>query len=277
MTIWIKNNTNSDKTWIGQLVSIGSYYQIQPQEIIPWSNDSELLTDVALGNAIVAKDDSGNADITDINLAINHLKSLLTDVKIIEEEVSTGGHYQTKGFRMNIDSSDETKILNFSFPIDIGLLSASWVGRLGFDGDWIEIMSAPATVIGFITSDTTINDTVITVDQTTIDNIKIGYYLDLTDGTNSDDCGRVLSIDKVNSTITIENPLSNSYLVSSPTFCLMTIKFTPQLYLDDSGVLSVGESKIGASFVPAGTIIRVVYHNDNATTKSFNFLIEYLY
>jgi hypothetical protein len=74
MAKWIKNNTVSDKTWVGQLVSASTYYEIQSTEDSLWSNDSTLLTDIGSGDAIVAKDDSGNTDITDVAEAINHLK-----------------------------------------------------------------------------------------------------------------------------------------------------------------------------------------------------------
>lgn len=77
MIKWIKNNSGITKTWLGQQINNQAYYQIQSIEEIAWANDSELLTDIANGNAIVAKDDSGSNNITNVNDAINYLKDNL--------------------------------------------------------------------------------------------------------------------------------------------------------------------------------------------------------
>ena len=83
MSKWIKNDTVSQVTYLNQDIAAGAYYQLKPgQEEINWSNLSTLLTDIGNGDAIVAKDDSGNTDFTDVNEAINYLKgNLPTDVK----------------------------------------------------------------------------------------------------------------------------------------------------------------------------------------------------
>lgn len=91
MAKWIKNTTVGDKTWVGQLVSAGTYYQIQSQEEALWANNSVLLTDIASGDALVAKDDSGNNNITDVTSAINYLKDIqVTDVdgRILQRPVA---------------------------------------------------------------------------------------------------------------------------------------------------------------------------------------------
>jgi len=74
---YIKNNTLSNKTWVGAVISAGSYYGIEIGEEIDWANDSELLSDIGSGDALVAEDSSGTTDITDVNSAINFLKNSL--------------------------------------------------------------------------------------------------------------------------------------------------------------------------------------------------------
>jgi len=70
----IKNNDTIDRTWVGQLILVDEYYEIQNFQELAWANNSKLLEDIGNGKAIVAKDDSGNKDITDVYKAINHLK-----------------------------------------------------------------------------------------------------------------------------------------------------------------------------------------------------------
>lgn len=73
----IKNTTNADKLWLGQVVESGQYFTIESQEEIKWANDSILLADIGNGSAVV---NNGTSDITDINNAINFLKDIeLTD------------------------------------------------------------------------------------------------------------------------------------------------------------------------------------------------------
>lgn len=74
MAKFIKNTSGASKTWVGQTVANTTYYEIQPIEEMAWANNSTLLTDIAAGDATVAKDDTGNTDITDVAEAINHLK-----------------------------------------------------------------------------------------------------------------------------------------------------------------------------------------------------------
>lgn len=95
MAKWIKNNSGINKTWVGQLVSDQAYYEIQPHEESSWANDSVLLSDIGSGDAVVAKDDSGTNDLTDVNIGINYLKGLLAqevrDTETTQYEKFFGG------------------------------------------------------------------------------------------------------------------------------------------------------------------------------------------
>lgn len=74
MDIWIKNTDTVMHTWSGQGILQDEYYLIENLELPRWQNNSKLQTDIGSGIAIVAKDNSGNTDITDVNDAINYLK-----------------------------------------------------------------------------------------------------------------------------------------------------------------------------------------------------------
>lgn len=85
MSKYIKNDDTVNHTWSGQIVTPGQYYAIQGTEEIAWMNNAQLLSDIGSGLAIVAKDDTGNSDITDVNEAINYLKNLRTEIEIDTE------------------------------------------------------------------------------------------------------------------------------------------------------------------------------------------------
>jgi len=91
MEIWIKNTDSEEHTYSGQTILSSEYYMIeQDVELDKWQNNSQLLSDIGSGIAVVARSNSGTDDITDINLAINYLKGLGTqEVKIIEQVQSS--------------------------------------------------------------------------------------------------------------------------------------------------------------------------------------------
>jgi hypothetical protein len=74
MSKWIKNNSGVTKTYVGQQIADQTYYEIQFHEETAWSHHSPLITDISNGDAVVARDDSGTTDITDISEAIDHLR-----------------------------------------------------------------------------------------------------------------------------------------------------------------------------------------------------------
>jgi len=85
--MWIKNNTAGTKTWVGQNVTAAAYHEIDSLEVTQWANDSTLLVDISNSDAIMAKDDSGTTDITDVNIAINYLKGNLPTQVVSKSDI----------------------------------------------------------------------------------------------------------------------------------------------------------------------------------------------
>lgn len=88
MAKWIKNDDTVAHTWKSQQVNAGEYYEIQPHEEVAWSNDSTLLVDIGNAVAIVAKDDSGNKDLTDVATGINWLKDIKPEVQKTQQVIA---------------------------------------------------------------------------------------------------------------------------------------------------------------------------------------------
>jgi hypothetical protein len=82
MAKWVKNTSGNVKVWGGQQIQNQAYYELESSEYFKWGNDSSVLTDISSGELTVAKDNSGNTDITDVAEAINYLKDL--DVKLVK-------------------------------------------------------------------------------------------------------------------------------------------------------------------------------------------------
>ena len=197
---------------------------------------------------------------------------------IVEENVQTGGHYQARFVVMPISGSGWTE-LDISWPIPVSLLSGEYTTCSGAEkGDEVEAAVAPDTITGVVTSGVSVSGIVIGVSQTVIDNTSVGFYLKLDDGTNVNDLGRVLSIDSTNLTVTVETGATNSFSPATPTYVKQTVKFISTSVLVGPGSYSLGRTKIGASYIPVNTVLRLRYKNNGVNDeKCLSITLEYLY
>jgi len=74
MAIYAKNADTIAHTWAGMQIQPATYYPLESSEETRWANDSQVLADIGSGLIIIARDASGNNDITDVSEAINYLK-----------------------------------------------------------------------------------------------------------------------------------------------------------------------------------------------------------
>jgi len=83
MSKYVKNDSGSNQTFVGQLIADGSYHEIGPLEEIKWANDSDVMVAIGVGDLIVAKSDDGTTDFANVSGAIDYLKgNLPTEVNI---------------------------------------------------------------------------------------------------------------------------------------------------------------------------------------------------
>jgi hypothetical protein len=123
-----------------------------------------------------------------------------------------------------------------------------------------------------------INGFELSVSSTVVANTMLGYFLKLDDGTKSDEWLRVVSIDKANNKVYVEKNLSNSYITTTPTYVKQTVSVLKDYEIYEPWENIIGESKIGGSYVPTDTIVRLSYTNKSTDTdKVFVGRVEYLY
>jgi hypothetical protein len=198
-------------------------------------------------------------------------------VMIEEEETPTGGHFRVETIKMSIDAN-ETKSLDVTWPIPVSILEVVLLPTAGMEGDKVSVGVAPNATIGALGADANSGDTILTVSSTVFLYAELGFYIRLTDGVNTNQCNRIKSIDKVNSQITVETALTNSFSAVTPTYVQMTVYMMKDYEIGLSGVpLELGKSKIGGSYIPAGRVSRITYENTTASAKTFRAAVEYLY
>lgn len=210
-------------------------------------------------------------------------QSIVDTIQILEEDPDenrrTGGHFRAKTLAFDVPIGAEWHYTNFTFPYPISLLSMEYVGINALIDDRILINIAPHTTIGSITSDVTASDTVINVSQTVLDNVEVGYKVELDDGTNVDDLGWVLAKDDIAGTITVETAAVNGFLATTPTLVKQTIPILDEIEIDyTTASITIGATKIGGSYLPANTVIEFGYFNGDASAgKRFRAILEFLY
>jgi len=68
--IKVQNNKGSDDTWVGQVITNGSEYTLDPAQYSTWAADSKVLSDVSAANLGVS---DGTSYFSTVSLALNWL------------------------------------------------------------------------------------------------------------------------------------------------------------------------------------------------------------
>lgn len=220
-------------------------------------------------------------------------RSELTYVKIVEEDPGkeTGGRYRGIANTTEITVSQGSwEEWDMDFAHNISLLSVHFGVALEHEGDIIECIIAPDTVVGAITAGASIGDTVINVSPTVVENVTPGLHVKISD--NMDPASatdvepeylEVYDVDSTAGTITLRSnqPLTKAF--SPGAFVLMCIKMGSNYKIGAPGFYKLGDVSIGGSLIPKGYKIRTRYKNVNgrlntySAKKEFTYGMEFLY
>lgn len=198
------------------------------------------------------------------------------DVTVTEQvkNADTGGHFRIEGKQITIPANS-TGSNNMTWPYNISPLVIKFNTDSSNKNDIINMYVAPNTTIGVITDNLDISSTLLHVNSTVIKNINIGYLVYITNGVTLDSLGEVLSVDYTNNTITVSVANTNSYLAGS--YVQMTVNVIKNYVINNPGSYAIGESKVGASYIPKNRIVNVQYTNNSSEEKTFTWYYEYLY
>ena len=207
-----------------------------------------------------------------------------TVVRVVEEvDGETGGHYgiSTMVIDLDNDTSDTLGwyVVEKSFPYPVTIIGGQCRVRPEQMRDLSRFVIAPGTIVGALTANAVATD-ILSVSQTVIDNVFIGAEITLDDspGDPSDNevLGRVVSVDAVGLTITVETANVETFSASSPTYVKMSgVMADIELFESD---VQMGFDRIGARTpLPAGTVIRMEYKKLGNATGLVGAYISYLY
>jgi hypothetical protein len=195
--------------------------------------------------------------------------------KFVTAKDPTTGYYQTKGFTFDVPSGSPGDISTFehSWPGDILI----WLTEFNFDtdniGDLMSIMAAPNTIIGVLTQNESASTTLLHVSSTVIDNVVRGLDLVISDGVNTDSVGIIQSIDKVNYTITMDTPTVNAFNAGS--YVILNFNVIQDIHPCTAGPITIGSKGLTGKVLPANTLLRLIYKNNNGAAKKICIRLEY--
>jgi predicted amino acid-binding ACT domain protein len=202
------------------------------------------------------------------------MASIIKEVAIIEEEEGkeTGGRFRAEKMEVSVGASVGDYSNTYSYPTDRALLAAEVDVATEWIGDEVSVHVSPDTIIGTLTSESAASATIHDVSQSVIDNIALGFIVSI----NGEDLGECIAIDTVNLKITTQTSLAASAPSSTPV--KITIIMADHVPMTAAVSKIVGESKIGASHLPANTVVKVIYHNlTGGSARTFKKTMETLY
>lgn len=196
---------------------------------------------------------------------------------VIQEQDSvrkTAGRFRTQGFSV-VALANQNTTHDFIFKYDISPLVIKFKTAEAHKNDLINLYIAPNVTVGVIVQNATSGNNYFYITPASFDWLSVGCLCRLTNGVVTQDLGDVIDIDYSTGKVTVETNLSNSFSVGS--YVQMSVQVIREHKISEPGEYSIGDSKIGASFIPKGQIIRLVYTNVSNTDKTFIWTTEMLY
>ena len=230
------------------------------------------------GDTPVCPTDSAHS-VTTMLLGSTNVKQVSS--KIIEEVTPTGYTATSGKYRIDtkkiIATANTTTTAVYSYPIPISVLAIEYVTKDTHEGDHLCGYAIKDLTVGVLTRDESNGATDFQVSSTALAAFLPGYHAKLVEGAITNDLGKVISKNTVSSEITIETACTNSFSDAGNALVQMSIIML-DMEIGAAWEYTVGEEKIGGSYVPANTPITVQYTNNSPSTqKDFLFSLRYLY
>ena len=200
----------------------------------------------------------------------------ITDVRIVEESTLTGGNYKADIFTYTYELGMNSYILSYPFPISVLTIKILSPDR-SVKNNSIDLVLNPDKIIGTITKDVNINDDIIYVSSSVLENTMLGYNIKLDDLSNNHIGNRIINIDTSNNCITLETPSIKKFSTLTPTFIKLNIYILKDYKLIHNDSHIFGDDKIGGMYIPANTMIQLNYNNKSPYKGDIAIKCDYLY
>lgn len=201
-------------------------------------------------------------------------------VRVSEMTTKTNTYYQVRSLKITA-AANTTESADMVIDTDVNMISVITVCEKELAGDAVRWEMNPQTTAGVLTVGTSSGDTVLNVSPTVSQNAQPLFEVRLVnalDPTQYTDIGMIDSVDRENHTITLKTALGVSYPAST-TLVQLTMVYVRDVDMPRlDGQIVMGNDKIGASYLPKGTIVRCIYTNNHAQDEHTMYVyFRYMY
>lgn len=185
--------------------------------------------------------------------------------------IPTGGYFRIDGYTVTTPANS-TSTTDIVYPYNISGYSVILMPTTDNIGDMCNFVAIPNTPVGILTADISVGATTLSIGS--VAPLNPGFFLSITDGTNTADLGEIISLDIINNVITFSTPSTFDFSTSSPSIVKITIPRVKNFKFITNDTVPLGASKIGSSGLSAGQVVRVLYTNNGDHEKTFFFYTE---
>lgn len=206
------------------------------------------------------------------------VQSIVPNTTIIQSDVA--GYYQMATTTITVPTGATGSVYEqtISFPMDLSLWIMEFTSSANMVGDVFSIIAMPETTAGYVTAPVSIGDTVINTSSTIFTSglIVKGMEFILDNGVTKQSLGLITALDTVNSQVTVQTPPTVAY---APGSLIKINTYTVRNQVIDSVNKSFiyGRKGFTTKQIPANSLIKFVYTNNNGLAKNMYFNLEYNY
>ena len=165
-----------------------------------------------------------------------------------------------------------TSDYDFSFPYPVCVYATTIYPTADNIGDVFDVCTAPDTVVGVIQDDISVGATGLEIGS--VAPLAVGYYVNITDGVNTDSLGEIIDIDTNLNTIEFSTPTVNSFLAATPSYVRIGIPRLEGVLMVSTQPQVLGTTILDSATVPANTTIRIHYTNNGLTPTDLTFSVD---
>jgi hypothetical protein len=199
-----------------------------------------------------------------INLNSIQVVETISDsqVKIIEDNISVSRNIKVETLSVVDVPADSSTSSTYVFKSTASMYSVRFHTDVSNSGDEVSLTVNPNSTIGVITSPITAGDTVINPPITMFSFKGLGFSAKVTDGVNTNNLGRILSMDHLNETIEVENAAIDDFAAGS--VFQISYHIMENVLLGAPGAYTFGDDMIGGVPVPRDTNLLLTYKNNDS-------------
>lgn len=184
-----------------------------------------------------------------------------TEVVIKEDNVQISRNFKVITIEFSNVMPNTSQSQYYTFDIVTSMYSFKFATDDTNKGDTLSISANNDTPLGLITANVTAGDTTIHAPAALFVYGKVGYYVMITDGTNTDQLGYIKSIDPVAGTIVVKTAATHNFS-STNTLLKMTLYTLKDLKIGPPQMYNFANDIIGGTAVPVNTTVKFTYTNN---------------